>query len=118
MTLMKGPIDLSILSEEPKDMINNPSHYTSGKYEHADVVLDQGWDYFLGNCTKYLWRVGKKDPNKIVEDLEKARWYLNRKIQLVKWPTLTSKQANKVEKLVSEGMTNTDAITKVLMEKP
>ena len=35
-------------------------------------------DFMLGNAIKYIWRAGNK--NDTVEDLEKARWYLGRKI--------------------------------------
>ena len=41
-------------------------------------------DFLLGQVCKYIVRAGKKDPAKEVEDLEKARFYLDRKIQLLK----------------------------------
>jgi hypothetical protein len=34
--------------------------------------------FHLGNAVKYIARAGKKDPNRLREDLEKARWYLDR----------------------------------------
>lgn len=64
--------------------VNHPSHYTSGKIEVIDFIEDQQLDFHLGNCVKYVSRAGKKDPHKIVEDLEKARWYLTRKIEALK----------------------------------
>ena len=66
------------------DSVNHPSHYTSGKIEVIDFIEDQHLDFHLGNCVKYISRAGKKDPAKIIEDLEKARWYLNRKIEKLK----------------------------------
>lgn len=39
---------------------------------------------------KYLVRAGRKDPAKLIEDLEKARWYLDRYIALVKRPRVTA----------------------------
>lgn len=62
------------------DNINHPSHYTSGKIEVIDFIEDQKLPYHLGNVVKYIARAGKKDPAKLVEDLKKAAWYLNRYI--------------------------------------
>ena len=70
---------------EPKphaeeDVVNQPSHYTDGGIETIDFIEAKGLDFNLGNAVKYISRAGKKDPSKKVEDLEKARWYLNREI--------------------------------------
>lgn len=65
------------------DAINHPSHYTSGKYETIKVIEDWKLSYHLGNTVKYISRAGHKDPTKTVEDLKKARWYLNRYIKLL-----------------------------------
>lgn len=66
------------------DPVNHPSHYNTGKIEVIEFIRDQRFDYLLGNAVKYISRAGKKDPAKEVEDLEKARWYLNRKIEELK----------------------------------
>ena len=66
------------------DPVHHPSHYTDGKIEVIDFVEDKGFGYHLGNAIKYICRAGKKDPAKTVEDLEKARWYLDRYIQRLK----------------------------------
>jgi hypothetical protein len=63
------------------DPVNHPSHYTSGKIEVYDFIEDQKLDFPSGNAVKYICRAGKKDPSKEVEDLEKAIWYLTRKIK-------------------------------------
>ena len=68
---------------EWNDPVNHPSHYTSGSIEVIDFIEDQKFPYHLGNAVKYLCRAGKKDPNKIVEDLKKAVWYINRYIELL-----------------------------------
>lgn len=68
---------------EQNDNVNHPSHYTSGSIEVIDFIEDQKLDYHLGNAVKYISRAGKKDPAKIVEDLQKAMWYINRKINLL-----------------------------------
>ena len=63
------------------DPINNPSHYAAGrKYETIDVIDDWQLGYRLGNSVKYISRAGRKDPAKTIEDLKKARWYLDREI--------------------------------------
>ncbi len=63
------------------DAVNHPAHYTDGKIEVIDFIEDKQLDFCLGNSVKYIARAGKKDPSKIIEDLKKAQWYLNRKIQ-------------------------------------
>lgn len=62
------------------DNVNHPSHYTDGKIEVIDFVEDKGLNFHRGNAVKYIARAGKKDPEKEVEDLRKAVWYLNREI--------------------------------------
>jgi hypothetical protein len=62
------------------DPVNHPSHYTFGKYEVLDVIEDWGLSYHLGNATKYIARAGRKDPAKEKQDLEKAVFYINRRI--------------------------------------
>jgi hypothetical protein len=65
------------------DMVNSPPHYNKGKYEAADVLDD--WfasDPHLWNANKYMIRHEHK--GKPIEDLEKAIWYINRKIAKLK----------------------------------
>jgi len=73
-----------------KEKVDHPSHYGGGEnpYEHVKVALALGWDRnaFIYNCTKYLWRsggnyVGLKNGAAPLEDLRKARWYLDRAIE-------------------------------------
>jgi len=67
-------------NELPKqeDVINHPSHYTRGKIEVIDFIEDQQLPYHLGNVIKYIARAGHKGDK--LEDLKKARWYLDRYI--------------------------------------
>lgn len=65
------------------DSVNHPSHYTSGKIEVIDFITDQKLTYCLGNAVKYVARAGKKDPNKTIEDLQKAVWYINQQIKIL-----------------------------------
>lgn len=69
-----------------EDMVNHPNHYggKDAQFEHIKVVEALGWNYWLGNATKYIWRAGKKNPAKAIEDLEKAAFYLNAEIERLK----------------------------------
>lgn len=60
-----------------KDNINHPSHYNQGKIEVIDFIIDQKMDYLGGNIIKYVSRYKHKNG---IEDLKKARWYLERLI--------------------------------------
>lgn len=66
---------------QPADNVNHPAHYTSGKIEVIDFIEDKELGFHLGNAVKYISRAGRKNPDKIVEDLQKAVWYINREIQ-------------------------------------
>lgn len=61
------------------DMVNQPPHYTTGGIEVIDFIEAKGLDYHLGNVIKYLSRAGKKGDK--LEDMKKARWYLDRAIE-------------------------------------
>lgn len=65
------------------DAVDHPKHYNSGKIEVIEAIEDWKLDYHLGNAVKYLARAGKKDPSKFTEDLEKAIWYVRRKIEII-----------------------------------
>ena len=76
-----------IYLDKTHNNVEHPSHYTSGKIEVIDFIEDQGLGFCLGNVIKYVSRAGKKhsadksDKEKAVEDLKKARWYLDRRIK-------------------------------------
>lgn len=72
--------------EERPDMVNHPPHYTFGKFEVIDVIEDWGLGFSLGNAVKYIARAGRKDPERTLEDLQKARWYLEREIARLEQP--------------------------------
>lgn len=67
-----------------KDHVNHPSHYNSGRIEVIEAIEDWKLGFHLGNAVKYVARAGKKNPKKEVEDLEKAIWYIRRKIEILK----------------------------------
>lgn len=62
-----------------EDVVNHPSHYTA--YRGIEVIdLTEQMNFNRGNAVKYIARAGLKDPAREVEDLQKARWYLDREI--------------------------------------
>ena len=66
--------------------INNPTHY-GGKdnpLEVINIIEHYQLGFKLGNTIKYILRAGVKSPEKEIEDLEKAAWYLNREIEQLK----------------------------------
>lgn len=91
MAAKRKEVDLTLANmvaktlEEPEvkvveeDVINHPSHYTRGKIEVIDFIEDQQLPYHLGNVIKYIARAGYKGDK--LEDLKKARWYLDRYIK-------------------------------------
>ena len=77
---------LSLLTRREKDSesskINHPSHY-GGKdnpYEAIKVIRAWDLDFSLGNAVKYISRAGKKKGESTADDLKKAIWYLQNKI--------------------------------------
>lgn len=63
------------------DPVNHPNHYCIGGIEVLDAIEAWKLPYHLGNVVKYVARAGHKDPSKTVEDLKKARFYLDRYIK-------------------------------------
>ena len=65
------------------DMVDHPPHYNEGGLECIDYIKQQLGDqfpsYLEGSIIKYIHRNKYKDAN--IQDLEKARWYLNRLIE-------------------------------------
>ena len=66
------------------DAVNHPAHYTDGKIEVIDFIDDKRLGFCLGNAVKYIVRAGKKNPDKHVEDLQKAIWYISHEIGKLK----------------------------------
>lgn len=63
------------------DPVNHPTHYADGWSNGAEVIdITENLNFNLGNSVKYIARAGKKDPDKTLEDLQKAAWYLEREI--------------------------------------
>lgn len=65
------------------EQVDHPEHY-GGKdnpYEAIKVIDNWKSSFCIGNAIKYLARAGRKDPEKTVEDLRKAVWYINHEIE-------------------------------------
>ena len=77
--------------EQKIDNVNHPPHYTSLKDKCGIEVIDitRHMDFDLGNVVKYVLRQGLKseegmsNKEKAIEDLKKARWYLDDKIKIL-----------------------------------
>jgi hypothetical protein len=69
--------------ENNKEMVNHPNHYGGAEnvYEAIKVIENWDLDFHLGNTVKYISRAGKKGTDKELQDLKKALWYLERRIQ-------------------------------------
>lgn len=76
----KAPMPLPT-ETETREAVNHPQHYggADNLYEAIKVIEAWGLGFCLGNTVKYISRAGKKaDP--ALQDLKKARWYLDREI--------------------------------------
>jgi hypothetical protein len=70
---------------ENKEMVNHPEHYGGKENIYEVVKVCEAWgldkDAYIFNVVKYVARAGKKDSDKELQDMKKALWYLNRKIE-------------------------------------
>ena len=71
-----------------KDQVNHPPHYTShpaccecGRGIEC-IQITEHMGFCLGNAVKYIWRADLKGD--AIQDLEKARWYIDREIAMRK----------------------------------
>lgn len=70
---------------EVHDAVNHPKHYTSSGIKCAAcghdieaIEITENFGFSLGNAIKYIWRAKLKNG---LEDLKKARWYINREVE-------------------------------------
>ena len=59
------------------DKISAPEHYTFSEYEPKDVIWAWHLDFYLGNVVKYIARAGRKKDSSMIDDLRKARQYID-----------------------------------------
>jgi len=76
---------MSVITEH--DPVNHPKHYTGHPSGIECIQIAEHMGFCLGNAMKYIWRADLK--NDAIEDLEKAKWYLEREI-------MTRKQVRRV----------------------
>jgi hypothetical protein len=76
--LLSGTDIYNITKGKEVDLVNNPPHYTTGGIETIDFIEAKGLGYNLGNVVKYITRADHKGNR--VEDLRKAKRYLEREI--------------------------------------
>ena len=81
--------DSEAKKEKAEDMVNHPSHYTSGGVECIDAITsalssyeDSVDSWLVGQVIKYLWRAPLK--GKYEEDIKKAQFYLNRLVEKIR----------------------------------
>jgi hypothetical protein len=69
-----------------KQSVEHPDHYGGKDNPFEAIKVIEAWNlgFNLGNTIKYISRAGKKLPQKELEDLEKAKWYLDREIEKLK----------------------------------
>jgi hypothetical protein len=69
----------------PAEAVNHPAHY-GGDTPYECIKVIEAWDlgFCLGSVLKYISRAGKKAGAEELEDMEKALWYINRRIQQIK----------------------------------
>lgn len=63
------------------DTKTEPKHYAGmGALEPINIIEEYNLSFHLGNCIKYILRAGHKEGETELDDLKKARWYLDRYI--------------------------------------
>lgn len=62
-----------------EDAVNSPKHYTSHPSGVECIQVAEHFGFNLGNVIKYIWRAEEKGAP--LQDLKKARWYLDREIK-------------------------------------
>jgi hypothetical protein len=80
-----GTPEYAIPIRKETEMVNGPQHYGGVDNPYEVIKVCEAWgldkDAYLFNVVKYVARAGKKDPKKELEDLKKAIFYLNRKVE-------------------------------------
>jgi len=75
--LFIAPVEAGLIED---NNVNHPAHYNQGGIEVIDFIEAYNLPYHLGNAVKYIARAGLKNPDTYLEDLKKAKWYLEREI--------------------------------------
>ena len=69
--------------KQSRRVVDHPAHYGGADNPYEAIKVIEAWSlgFCLGNAVKYISRAGKKSKDTLVEDLRKARWYIDREIQ-------------------------------------
>lgn len=62
------------------EVVNHPDHYNGHPSGIECIEVVRHMNFNLGNVVKYVWRAGLKGNTPTIQDLEKARWYLDDEI--------------------------------------
>ena len=81
--------DFGKVQPELNDSVNHPRHYTKHPSGIECIQITEHMNFNLGNSVKYIWRADLKSD--AIEDLKKARWYLDREIQKREKTTVENK---------------------------
>jgi hypothetical protein len=84
----EGPIDAharkvsEAVTRRARETVDHPAHYGGADNPYEAIKVIEAWElgFCLGNTVKYIARAGRKDQERTLEDLKKARWYLDRHI--------------------------------------
>lgn len=69
---------IGVAAHEAADPVNHPPHYTAHPSGVECIQVTEHMGFNLGNAVKYIWRADLKGA--AIQDLEKARWYIEREI--------------------------------------
>jgi hypothetical protein len=78
----------------------NPDHYKNHPSKVECIQITEHFNFCRGNAIKYLWRAGEKGD--AIEDLRKARWYVDREIQRLEF--IRKDKFRSEEILIGEGL--------------
>jgi hypothetical protein len=80
---------IEVMTKEQIERVNHPSYYQDPSGVEC-ITVTRHRDFNIGNAIKYLWRAGLKEEKglsnkeKQIEDLQKAIFYINDEIKLLK----------------------------------
>lgn len=88
--------------------VEHPKHYTSHPSGVECIDIARHYDFCIGNVIKYLWRSGLKQEQgytskeKQIEDLKKARFYLDYEIKMLETPIVTCNNIDELKEVLNE----------------
>lgn len=95
-------------NDDNNDNVNHPKHYTSHPSGVECIEITKYYDFCIGNVIKYLWRSGLKQEQgysskeKQIEDLKKARFYLDYEIKMLETPIVTCNNIDELKEVLNE----------------